>query len=534
MISGDADFRLIVNLIGALNPFEWSTLTYIIVILGLLIIHQLILRAGSWQRRLVREFLILTPAIFIYFAVRGVVVAREAAAYDNAETIVRIQTRLGVFHEPTLQAWIIGSDSLVRLMNWIYIWGHWPVVIGTLIWLIVRRPKTYSVYRNAFLISGLLAMFVFATYPVAPPRLVPELDVVDTVTEQSRSYRVMQPPALTNPYAAMPSLHFGWNLLMGIAIVREARLRPFRIFGYIMPVMMFLGIVLTANHYLLDGIAGGFLVIGSLWLSIVLLKARGFDVWDDPDLVDIESRAAIASNPMGNTTHPLIDAGHPITIAHRAGNDIGLCRKATDTGVDIVEADIWRYQGRLEVRHSKTIGPLPLRWDRWWIRFNPPPATQLTELLQSLDPNTKVMLDLKGNDPELPRTLLEICRRERPGLTVLVCSQTWSYLERLRHEPDVQVVYSIGSRRQLARVWPVLEQDGNDAISIHNELLNQRNTQQLLGLVSTIVTWPINDRERLEHVLRLGVTGVISDSLELIREIELEKEGSKVPESVAR
>lgn len=263
-----------------LNPFEWSSVGYLLAIAVLLIAHQLMPRGGEWYVRLGREILLIAPAVVIYFAIRGVIVGREDAAFTNAEHIMEFQTRLGIFHEPTMQAWILGSDFLVRLMNWIYIWGHWPVVVGTLIWLIVRRPVTFSIYRNAFLISGVIAMFIFATFPVAPPRLMPDLDVVDTVSEQSNSYRVLQPPALTNPYAAMPSLHFGWNLLMGIALVRESRNRQVRFFGYVMPAMMFLGIVLTANHYLVDGVVGGLLVAGSLWISVALLRARGFDVWN--------------------------------------------------------------------------------------------------------------------------------------------------------------------------------------------------------------------------------------------------------------
>jgi hypothetical protein len=259
-----------------LNPFYWSTTSYLIAIAILILLHQLVPRSGSWYLRLGREMLIIAPAAFLYFAVRGMVDAREVDAVRNAESVVRVQERLRISHEPAMQDWILGSDLLVRLVNWVYIWGHWPVVVVTLVWLIIARPKTFSIYRNAFLISGTLAMLVFALFPVAPPRLMPDMAVIDTVTEQSRSYRVLQPPALTNPFAAMPSLHFGWNLLMGIAIVREARTLPARWFGYAIPVGMFLAIVLTANHYFLDGIAGGALVLASLWVSLTLLHARGF------------------------------------------------------------------------------------------------------------------------------------------------------------------------------------------------------------------------------------------------------------------
>jgi glycerophosphoryl diester phosphodiesterase len=217
--------------------------------------------------------------------------------------------------------------------------------------------------------------------------------------------------------------------------------------------------------------------------------------------------------------HPLVGATPLVTIAHRAGNSIELARKAAYAGVDIVEADLWLYDGRLEVRHSKTIGPLPLRWDRWWIRLFPPQCLDLETLLCELDPGTTVMLDLKGRNPELPGKLLEVCRRIRPGRQILVCSQTWPMLEQLRHEPDVAVIYSIGNRRQLARSWTMLEREGYEAVSIHRDLLTPESTRQLFARVPAIITWPINDHVRLERVRSLGVTGIISDSLELLHEV---------------
>ena len=522
---------------SALNPFEWSTTMYLVVIAVLLLLHQLVPRGGAWFVRLGREILLIAPAIFVYFAVRGLVVARDEIAFTNADSIIRFQTRLGLFHEPTLQAWILGSDFLVRLVNWIYIWGHWPVVVGTLVWLIIRRPETFSIYRNAFLISGIIAMFIFATYPVAPPRLVGDLDVVDTVTEQSNSYRVLQPPALTNPYAAMPSLHFGWNLLMGIALIRESRTRPMRLFGYAMPVMMFIGIVFTANHYFVDGVVGGLLVAASLWISIILLRTRGFDLWpgwsvkvtsDPPNAGGVPS----AEYPP-EQTHPLLSMETPVTVAHRAGNDLARARAAADAGVDVIEADLWLHRGRLEVRHSKTLGQLPLRWDRWWIRFRPEPDLDLETLLKSIPDEVVVMLDLKGRDPELPARLLDVSRRVRPGRGVLVCSQTWPLLENLRGEPDVSLVYSIGNGRQLARALPMLEQAGYDAVSIHNELLTPETVRELRARVPAIITWPINDRSAYRRVQELGVTGVISDSLDLLREIESGKPAGRETESLA-
>jgi hypothetical protein len=111
------------------------------------------------------------------------------------------------------------------------------------------------------LISGAIGLVIFVYVPVAPPRFMTQYGFIDTVTERTNAYRVLQPPAFTNQYAAMPSLHFGWNLLMGIAWASLSGNRWTRLFGWLMPPLMFAAIVLTANHYLLDGVAGGALAM---------------------------------------------------------------------------------------------------------------------------------------------------------------------------------------------------------------------------------------------------------------------------------
>jgi membrane-associated phospholipid phosphatase len=80
--------------------------------------------------------------------------------------------------------------------------------------------------------------------------------MVDTVTVSSHAYRVLQPPMFTNQYAAVPSLHVGWDLLMGLAIAVAARRLWVRLLGVVMPVAMAIAVVLTANHYVVDAIAG--------------------------------------------------------------------------------------------------------------------------------------------------------------------------------------------------------------------------------------------------------------------------------------
>ena len=107
---------------------------------------------------------------------------------------------------------------------------------------------------------------------MAPPRFLDGF--VDTVTLNSNAYRVLQPPSLTNQYAAMPSLHVGWNLLMGIALYRHATARPVKLFGVLMPVAMYAATVLTANHFLLDGLAGSAVALTGLFAADGIQRHR--------------------------------------------------------------------------------------------------------------------------------------------------------------------------------------------------------------------------------------------------------------------
>jgi membrane-associated phospholipid phosphatase len=125
-----------------------------------------------------------------------------------------------------------------------------------------RRDHYYTL-RNACLLTGLLGLFVFALFPVAPPRLT-ELPLLDTVTHGSPAYRQILPPDLVNQYAAMPSFHAGWNLAVGIVVYRATRHWALRGFAVAMPVAMAFSVVATANHFVIDVVVGVALVLLAL------------------------------------------------------------------------------------------------------------------------------------------------------------------------------------------------------------------------------------------------------------------------------
>lgn len=214
----------------------------------------------------VRQALVLAGAVLAYFGVRGVTEGKRELALRNADYLMRVERFLHLDWEESVQQFIVGSSTATAVLNWIYIYGHWPVIVATLLWLALRHPAVFLRARNAMLASGAVGLVVFVTVPVAPPRLA-GLDVQDTITLYSNSYRILQPTGFTNQYAALPSLHAGWNLVMALAIAAAAGHRVLRLLAVVMTVSMDVAVVLTANHYVIDVIAGAALSAGA-WFAV--------------------------------------------------------------------------------------------------------------------------------------------------------------------------------------------------------------------------------------------------------------------------
>jgi hypothetical protein len=209
----------------------------------------------GWRPLLV-QFLLVGGAALCYFAVRGLTQSSLDAARVNARALVRLEEHLGMGWEGAVQALVIDDAILVRIVNAVYMYGHWPVIALTLGLLFARAPDRFHLLRNAMFVSGAIGLVIFALVPVAPPRLG-VLDLVDTVTQGTGEYRTLQPPGLINRYAALPSLHFGWNLLVGIVVWHATRSRWLRAAAVAVPAAMAFAVVATANHYVIDVIAGG-------------------------------------------------------------------------------------------------------------------------------------------------------------------------------------------------------------------------------------------------------------------------------------
>ena len=212
-------------------------------------------------------------AYLTYFGVRAVTQGSVPRAVADALGVMRLERRLGIAVEQPVQALVAGSRTLVDLANGLYIWGHWPLLIVGGALLFRLAPAHYYRLRNVCLLSGALGLVVFALFPVAPPRLAPS-GLEDTIALHATAYRTALPPALVNEYAAMPSFHAGWNLVLGIELFRSTRHLALRAFAVLMPATMAFAVVATANHYVLDVLAGALAVC--LALAVVTrLERRG-------------------------------------------------------------------------------------------------------------------------------------------------------------------------------------------------------------------------------------------------------------------
>jgi membrane-associated phospholipid phosphatase len=211
--------------------------------------------ARSWTGFQWQVALLLPPAL-LYFFVRDLSAGQEAAAFENASSIVSLQKTLGLDWEATLQQRVLDTDWIISAVNWIYIYGHFPLLFTVLVLLFGFSKRDFVTLRNALVASGVVGLVCFALYPVAPPRLFAPDQFFDSLGELSTSYQILQNPKVTNQFAAVPSFHVGWNLLAAIAVWRATRFRPLRLIAAVVPVLMMISVLLTANHWVLDIVAG--------------------------------------------------------------------------------------------------------------------------------------------------------------------------------------------------------------------------------------------------------------------------------------
>jgi hypothetical protein len=226
---------------------------------------------------LIRQLALFGTAYLAYRVVRGMVEGRATAAFQHARELIHIEETLHVFVEPSIQAWAASSHLLMDASSWLYVNAQTTVTVGALVYLYLRHNRSFYFVRNMLMISMAIALVAYAVFPTAPPRFMPEWGFFDPVADFT-GVRINTghggggtTTALTNLYAAVPSMHVAFALLIGWPLARLVRWRALRVLWLLYPLLMAFVIIATANHFILDALLGavtaGLSAYGALWLA---------------------------------------------------------------------------------------------------------------------------------------------------------------------------------------------------------------------------------------------------------------------------
>ncbi|MET9381203.1 phosphatase PAP2 family protein [Streptomyces sp. NPDC002928] len=221
---------------------------------------------------LVRELLLVAGLFLVYKFGRQLATGHTGEAFHNAHRVWDLERAVHLPGEGSVQAVLLHGDTLVHIANTYYATVHFPITVGFLVWLYLRRPTHYVWARRVLAALTAAALVLHLTFPLAPPRMLAATGLVDTAQLYGPS--VYGPPGsdhLSNQFAAMPSLHFGWALMVAIGLIAATRSR-WRWLWLLHPLVTLLVIVGTANHYWLDSIAAAALLC--LALAVIHLPHR--------------------------------------------------------------------------------------------------------------------------------------------------------------------------------------------------------------------------------------------------------------------
>jgi len=221
-----------------------------------------------------RQVALFGAAYLAYRLVRGMVEGKATAAFAHARDLISLERTLHFFIEPSVQAWASSSHIVMDASSWLYVNAQTTVTVGALIYLYLRHNGSFYFVRNMFVIAMAIALVGYVVFPTAPPRFLPEWGFIDTVSDITGvhvSHASASMNALFNPYAAVPSMHVAFALMVGWPLARLVRWRLVRAMWFLYPFLMAFVIIATANHFVFDALLGaltaGISAYGARWLA---------------------------------------------------------------------------------------------------------------------------------------------------------------------------------------------------------------------------------------------------------------------------
>ena len=242
--------------------------------------RSLVNRIGRWLPHgyadAVKQIGLFVLAELSYEAVRGLADGARDQAMINGQNVISLEKSLHTFFEPNLQSIFIDHRWIIDFANYMYMNSHFVVTTAFLVWLYIFRNQNFYFVRNMFMVAMALAIVGYALVPTAPPRLFPQEGFVDTITDFAQvNHDSGLVKLFINPYAAIPSMHVAFSTMIGVTGVLISRYRVTKVLWAAYPVLVFWVVVVTANHFWIDGAAGLLVaVLSALAAREVLARAR--------------------------------------------------------------------------------------------------------------------------------------------------------------------------------------------------------------------------------------------------------------------
>jgi hypothetical protein len=228
-----------------------------------------------------RQVSLFAAAYFAYMLVRGLADGDANAAFAHARDLISLERTLHFFVEPSIQAWASGSRFVMGLASWLYVNAQGSVTIAALLYLYMRHNRNFYFVRNMFMIAMTIGLVGYTVFPTAPPRFMPEWGFMDTVsdfTPVNVSHTSASMSSLFNPYAAVPSMHVAFAMMIGWSLALMVRTSVARVLWIVYPFVMTFVIVVTANHFIIDALLGAVTAGASAYAATWLARARP-SVW---------------------------------------------------------------------------------------------------------------------------------------------------------------------------------------------------------------------------------------------------------------
>jgi membrane-associated phospholipid phosphatase len=229
-----------------------------------------------------RQIGILVGVDLAYTFVRGVVDAEgvRAVAFAHGQQVMDLEKATGTFFEPGLQAFFLPAQWVIDFANQVYLNAQFSIAIGFLLWLYLFRNESYYFVRNMFVVAMGIALVGYTLYPTAPPRMFPEYGFVDTLNAYSDvGHDSSLAKIFINPYAAVPSMHCAFAMMIGGTGVIVCRHLASKVLWGLWPLLVSWVTVVTANHYWVDAALGWLVALSALLIAQQLLARARPEAW---------------------------------------------------------------------------------------------------------------------------------------------------------------------------------------------------------------------------------------------------------------